>query len=233
MKDALFTNEAQKVLFRVLISCCHPLVRMTVGRKKHEDRLLAVVKQGKDINLSEYLNHFEFKPVMYRKLLKSASRIKKRVIDPEVVLSYFGGKLHISKITRDIAGLENEGLSEQILKEFLLLHLLMFVEVQSVQAVNGRLSVTGIYENDGKKVVISDLAVFKADESKIKVGDHVFSHFAMVVKPEADKKLSSRILFEQARDEEFAALLREMNGKTINSRNLFTLTSKAMDEYGF
>jgi|WetSurMetagenome_2_1015567.scaffolds.fasta_scaffold369456_1 hypothetical protein len=232
MKDALFTIEAQKVLFRFLLSCCHPLVKMTIGRKKHEGCLVSSVEKGENVSLSKYLSGFEVKPIMYDKLLRATSKLRKKVIDEEVVSSYFGGDLHIRKISRDVDRIRKEGcLTEKLLAEFFFLHLFIPIEVKNIQNVDGRMSVTGVYVNGGEKITISNLAVFREDVSRIKIGDDVFSHFAMVIKPEADEILKERILREQIENREFSALLDDLNNQEIDSRSLFFITSGDMSKH--
>jgi hypothetical protein len=228
-ENLIFKKGAQRILFRFLLSCCHPLITMTESRKKHERWLASFVREDKDIVLGDYLRGFGEIPALYEKIIETARVFQAESIDENVVCGYFGSDIHLKKVMRDLNGSDVAShMAKCAIKKFLCLHMLGDAEVESIETVDGRLSLTGICHG----VRVSELAVFKEDEDKIRVGGHVLFHFATVINPCPSDNFRDILSSERRKCEEFLKIVGSLKGQKISNNGLFHLTDKAMNEYG-
>lgn len=231
MSRMLISSEALRLIFRMLVSCCHPLVNSKRG-DKHRDYLSLVLEKKVDVYLDDFLEGLAYRPMMYDKLSEIARKQKKNTIDNGVVYQYFGGKVHIQKVAHDF---KKENLESAVspgeLARFLLLHLLTPVTITRIQLSGGKPVYTGLYENGSKKVIISGLVAFKEDEEDIREGQIVLSHFSCIIVPHPEKPLVMKILNEQFGNERFRDALSLISDKEINQERLCGMMFEAMDKY--
>jgi hypothetical protein len=228
MKNMIFTAEAQKILFRFLLSCCHPLISPTKARRRHENYLASFVKKDADVFLENYLKGLGNIPVLYDKLMEVVHELGKERIDKQTVCEYFGSETHLKKVIHDLDDKDAaQYLTDCARAKFLLLHVAVLVRVMKVEIKEERMAISGMYQG----IRISDLAVFKEDVPKIVMGGCVLSHFAMVVDPCPSDDLAKSLSEEQKKCANFSEIVASLKNKEIINDGLFHLTAKAMNEY--
>lgn len=146
---------------------------------------------------------------LYRNLIKTAKALGKKGIDLETVIKYFGSRLHEESALKEVAEAHEE--LPMPLLMFLLVHL--FIPVRIIG--KNEEGLIGEYENDGKKVRLEGILLFKEDSSRDFRGKVVLFHYAPVVVAEPEPALVKYLLDEQKKCQRFMEALDKFNGKTI------------------
>lgn len=146
---------------------------------------------------------------LYNNLIATAIDLHKTIIDQEVVIKYFGGKKHEQAALEEVAA---EGKDLPLpLQMFLLVHVLIPVKI------TGRCEtgLVGEYTNNGKKVILEGILLFKEDSAKDLNNRIILFHYAPVIMTESDSGLVSYLLEEQSKCKSFMKALNNFHSKTI------------------
>lgn len=147
---------------------------------------------------------------LYNNLIATAISLRKTIINQEVVIKYFGGKKHEQAALEEVAVEEGRDLPLP-LQMFLLVHILIPVKI------TGRCEtgLIGEYANNGKKVTLEGILLFKEDAGKDLNDKIILFHYAPVISAKPDSNLVSYLLKEQGGCKSFMEALDNFNGKTI------------------
>jgi len=175
------TKGALLLLARMVISC-------QFKDEQHEKYLVfrwkEMGKNGKKnfVSLNDLLDAIAKPQDMYRYIIaiaeqKNKFRGEKRLIDEEVVFSYFGGKKHVEKITGALDGPDFEGYGPEVKLRNLFVHMLLPVVITGQDGKFWK----AVYKNKNCTVTLGHLVPFGEDKDKIHVGQTVLSHFASII----------------------------------------------------
>ncbi len=148
---------------------------------------------------------------LYNNLIATAMALHKTIINQEVVIKYFGGKKHERAALEEVAAEEIEDLPLP-LQMFLLVHILIPVKITG----KCKTGLVGEYANNGKKVILEGMLLFKEDSVKDLNNKIVLFHYAPVILTEPDSRLVSYLLEEQSKCKSFMKALDNFHNKTIS-----------------
>jgi len=219
MKDFVITKNAMQLLSRLVMSCCHPLMNIQSNRQ-HQNAVIFEARKNEDINSDKFLKSIASNFVLYEKLWKMAEKMFKKKVDQEVIINYFGSKMHIDKVMDEIG--DKDILAQEEFMKFIFLHMLIPATVERIRS--GRANI--VYKRRDVEVRVSDVVILKDDINMIEVGSCVLTHFALVVSLNCDKLLRQHLLSEEVRCKEFMETTKFFSGQTINPGVLTKNTEK-------
>ena len=195
------TPEAARLISKLIVSC-HELALDS----KSEAFVCKTLEKKNNIDKTDFLA--ADKGGLYERLIRTADGLKKKTIDEEAVLRYFGGKGH-EEVSLEEIGFERD--LPVVLQIMLLVHMLLPVKIIG-QTTDG---LVGEYANLGKKVILENMLVFKEDLGKDLLGKIVLFHYAPVVCSDPEPELIQDILEEQKECPTLMDVLDKLNGKKI------------------
>lgn len=208
MKDFVITKNAMQLLSKLVLSCCHPLMNVRSNRQ-HQNTVIFEARKNEDVTFKTFSKSVASNYVLYEKLWLMAERMDKKRVDQEVVINYFGSKMHIDKVMDDLGS--SGMLSQEEFMKFIFLHMLVPVTVEEI--VGNRTDV--VFRKRDTEVRINGVVVLAEDRKKIEIGSCVLTHFTTLIVSDCDKLLRQHLLSKEDKCREFMEAARFFNGQEI------------------
>lgn len=190
----LIDKKATEILFRMFLSCA-PLKECMPGMSGKPEKELFNKIKGATVNIDFSIFKRALEPQTFEKIQEFVRVSGKEIIDTNLIIQFFGGRLHLKKI---IDQLKAEKVNDDFFLKTVFAHIGIPLEV-TVQ--NGK-TAEGIYRNGKLEVPIKNLVIFPGDF--VKLGDIVVAHYALIISTSISRDAKTKILFAQRKNFGFA-----------------------------
>jgi hypothetical protein len=224
MKNYTITKNAMKLLSRLVLSCCHPLMNIQRNRQ-NQNAVIFAARKNEDVCFGTFSKSIAANFVLYEKLWQMAQKMGKDKVDQEAIINYFGSKMHIDKVMDDLG--DKNFLSPEEFEKFLFLHMLIPGTVEWIS--QNRMGI--VFRTRDTEVRVRNIIMLADDAGKVEIGSCVLTHFATLVSPDCDKLLKQHLLSEEAKSKEFLEAAKYFNGREIDPGVITENTEKLVSCY--
>ena len=219
------TKEAILLFYKIFFSC---YIEEKINDKQNCKKLEELVAMGTDISFGGFSAKLKGWGAKAETVLILAKKIKKEIIDVEVISKYFGGVQHTKAMLEELK--ENNLSSDSPFgRYFSFNHMLIPVRVESVSKKMHSAVVK--YENNNVLVLIGGIIFSEEDCEKIKPGKMVLCHYPMVVDSNPSSQLIADLLFLQGKDVVFMKAAKSFAGGLKQEKfPYFSIVRKRMPE---
>lgn len=183
-------KNAAEILFRMTVSCA-PLKECAPGMPDRlEKKLFSKIKSATgQVEFAVFKNVLE--PVTFEKIQKFVRVCGKEIIDTDLIIQFFGGRLHLKKIIDQLK-------AEKVNDDFFLKTVFAHIGVPLKITVQNGKTAEGIYRNGKLEVPIKNLVIFPGDF--VNLGDIVVAHYALIISTSISRDAKTKILAAQGRN---------------------------------